>query len=364
MMNKTRCPELETKPRAAESMERIGAWFHGEIIDRAPVKFTVRNPSGAAVRTREWGSLKERWFDAEYQVESFLSSISGKRFLAETFPVFCPNLGPGVYSAFYGGNLTFGETTSWTDHFIKNYAQIDSLRLDRDNEYYKKINEITDCALAACEGQFIVGYTDLHPSLDCAADWRGAERLCFDLYDDLSGVKKAVDKAVADFGVIFSEYDLKLKTHNQPSVNWMGIPSFCKMHVPSCDFSYMISREMFREVCLPAVLREVKSAVHNIWHLDGRGCARHLDDLLEIKEIQAIQWVQGAGEGEPIMQWIDLIKKIQSKGKSAAVYLRDTELDAFIGAVLPKGIFLCVDTETEESHEDILKTVNKWSMRK
>ena len=35
-------------------------------------------------------------------------------------------------------------------------------------------------ALQKCAGKFMVGYTDLHGSLDCAVDWRDPQELCFD----------------------------------------------------------------------------------------------------------------------------------------------------------------------------------------
>ena len=58
---------------------------------------------------------------------------------------------------------------------------------------------------------------------------------------------------------------------------------------------------------------------HNIFHLDGKGVARHLDEILNVPEIQAIQWVQGAGADQPILPWLPLIKKIQTAGKGVVV---------------------------------------------
>jgi hypothetical protein len=131
------------------------------------------------------------------------------------------------------------------------------------------------------------------------------------------------------------------------------------MHIPSCDFSAMVSREHFREFCLPAILDEVKTMTHNIFHLDGPECARHLDDILEIKEIQAIQWVQGDGN-RPIMQWVPLIKKIQAAGKSVVVDLTPGELEGFIQETEPKGLFLCLPVADLDEQRAVLKRVEKW----
>ncbi len=75
----------------------------------------------------------------------------------------------------------------------------------------------------------------------------------------------------------------------------MQIPFYEAMHIPSCDLGAMISNAMFRGFALPMIREEVKRFRHNIFHLDGRGVAVHLHDILAIEEVQAIQWVQGAG---------------------------------------------------------------------
>lgn len=58
---------------------------------------------------------------------------------------------------------------------------------------------------------------------------------------------------------------------------------------------------------------------HNIFHMDGKGVAHHMDAILELPNVQAIQWVQGVADDMPIMQWTPLIQKIQAAGKSVVV---------------------------------------------
>jgi hypothetical protein len=139
----------------------------------------------------------------------------------------------------------------------------------------------------------------------------------------------------------------------------MGIPSFGKMHIPSSDFSAMISTELYLEFVHPITVQEVRPMTHNIYHLDGKGVARHLDHILEIKEINGIQWVQGMGDDMPIMQWVPLINKILAAGKSVVLDLQLSELEDFISAVKPEGIFLCIAAD-ENIQPDIIKRLEKW----
>jgi hypothetical protein len=354
--------DLQGKPDFEECIERIEAWFNHEELDRPPVRFSEHNAefSGShELAGRTWPNLKARWFDAEFQVDFFLESIRGRRFYGETFPVFWPNLGPNVYAAFHGGELDYGEVTSWIRHCLHDWDDLQHLIFSRDNEYFRGIEELTRVALEKCPGRFLVGYTDLHGSLDCVADWRDPQQLCLDLTDSPDRVHAALQVANDSFLPVFDHYDELLKSHGLPSVTWMGIPTRGKMHIPSCDFSALISTADFCEFYLPTLEKEVQHTTHNIFHVDGTGVLRHINQILALPQIQAIQWVQGVGDDLPIMQWLPVIKRIQAAGKGVVVDLQLSELEPFIAAMEPRGLYLCIAAE-ESLQPDILKRVAKW----
>lgn len=353
---------LAKKDDVEQAVQRIYAWYEGQTLDRPCIRFSAHNEQfgsdGTQLYTHE--QYKHIWFDTERVVNAYIDSIQNRQFPAETFPVFWPNLGPDIYAALYGAELVFGEVTSWVRPCVKKLGDIESLRLDFDNEYARKIEELTACALEYCQGQYWVGYTDLHPGIDCVVGWRGVERLCMDLMDQPEQVHRMIEIASRDFVDIFDRYDSVLKTHDQPSVNWMEIPSFDTFHVPSCDFATMMSPQQFEEFALPVIGAEVKHATHNIFHLDGKGVAKNIDCLLEIPGINAIQWVQGAGQDEPIMQWLDLIRKIQDSGKGLVLDIKKHELEDLIDAISPKGLFLCIAESDPVQQQAIIKRIEKW----
>jgi len=353
--------DMKTKPGFEMAMKRIESWFNHDMIDRPPVRFALHNAEyskgpGAAGR---WRDLKERWFDSEYQVDSFAASIRNRVFLAETFPVFWPNLGPNVYAAFHGAELEYGEVTSWIRHCIHDWDDSAKLRFDTQNVYYRKIEEMTALALQKCGRDFMVGYTDLHGSLDCVADWRDPQMLCMDLVDCPEKVHELVRQADANFLPLFDHYDKTLKDKGQMSVTWMGIPSRGRMHIPSCDFTSMVSTDDFCEFYLPSLKAEISHMDHNVFHLDGKGMLRHLDTVLALPKIHAIQWVQGVGTDLPIMQWLDVIRKIQAAGKGVVVDLQLDELEPFIAEMKPQGLYLCLSAD-EKLQPDILKRLARW----
>ena len=354
--------ELQGKPDFEVAMKRIDAWFAHEMIDRPPVRFSAHNFSFTddhPLAKRTWPDLQTRWFDAEFQVDLFAEYIREATFYGETFPVFYPNLGPNVYAAFHGAELEFGNVTSWIKHCVHEQADVKRLKFSRDNVYFQKIEELTRVALQKCAGKFIVGYTDLHGSLDSAADWRDPQELCFDTVDCPGLVHALVDLANENFLPVFDHYDAVLKAHSQVSVTWLGIPARGKLHIPSCDFTNMVSPKVFEEFYLPSLLREARHMTHNIFHVDGKGMIRHLDYILAVPEIQAIQWVQGVGDDLPILQWLPLIKRIQAAGKSVVVDLQLAELEPFIAEMNPRGLYLCIRAP-HDVQPDILKRLARW----
>ena len=78
-----------------------------------------------------------------------------------------------------------------------------------------------------------------------------------------------------------------------------------------------------------------------IYHLDGTVALQHLDMLLAVPEIQAIQWVPGAGR-EAILQWVPIIRRIQRAGKAVQVFASLQEIPALLEQVSARG--LCIRT--------------------
>lgn len=354
---------LETKPDFLECMKRIEAWYAGEVIDRPPVRFHHHNAQfdHAVNGGKTWASLKDRWFDVEFQVESFLAAVKNRSFRGETFPVFDPNPGPDVLAAFHGMELVFGETTSWSHPCINSVEDLDRIRFTPANPYWEKIEELTDYALERASDQFLVGYTDLHPGMDFAASWRGNENLCMDFYDDPGLVGRLMAASQREFQRIFDHYHEKLRAAGHPSVCWMNIPDAGKLHIPSCDFGALIGPDLFREFVIPMQREEMAPMDRNIYHLDGPGVANHLDAVLGMEDVHAIQWVQGVAEHQPIMPWIPLIKKIRAAGKAVIVDLSPAELEGFMDEMSPEGLFLWVGADGDEQERDILRGLEKWT---
>lgn len=358
--------DLEFKPDFEQSIQRVYAWLEGEILDRPPIRFSRHNAEFELKRhNRHWPTVKDRWFDTEYVVDSFERECRARTFHAETFPIFWPNLGPNVFASCYGVDTIFGETTTWIGEH-RPASGGDAYRapgIDWESEYFRKLDEMTDYALERGKNRFMVGYTDIHPGLDWAVAVIGNEAMLYGACDAPGEIAKLGRASQRDFLAFYDHFDNKLKKAGQLSATWMNIPSYGKLHIPSCDFSSMISTEHFMKLAYDDLAVEMAHMDHNIFHVDGKGVARHSDAILTLPKLNAIQWVQGVGDDAPMMQWIPYIRKIQASGKGIVIDLTVAELEGFMADVSPRGIYLCVATTGEEQEFDIIKRVLRWSER-
>lgn len=357
--------ELKNMPGYVDAMRRVEAWFHGDVLDRVPVRFSKHNAQydrEQGLGARSWPSLKDRWLDAEYQVDAFLRELEGHTFRAENFPVYWPNLGPDIYAAFFGCDLEFGEVTSWSHPLIGDLTddrQASRPVFDPDNLYLRKLREMTELALEKCAGRALVGVTSWCPGIDCVAAWRGPENLCLDLLLEPERVKRLLALSLPPFHPLMNESSQRIRSKGLPLVSWMGIPFDGNCHIAQTDFANMISPQQFEAFCLPSLREEIAGLERVIFHMDGKGVANHLDTLLSEPGITAIQWAQGVGDDVPILQWVPLIRRIQAAGKSVVVDLKPQELEPFMAQVEPEGLFLCISAE-EHEQDALLRRLMKW----
>ena len=354
---------LEFKPDYEESKKRIDAFWEREIIDRPVVQFGMAKPEDQRVPLPEsrHATPEERWLDAEYQAQYRLAALSNAEFLGDTMPVAMPNLGPEVFAAFYGCAVHFGDYgTSWTDPILEDWEQVDDLELDLDNFYWHKLGELTDAFLEVGEGKFITGMTDWHPGGDCLAALRDPVNLAMDLVTHSGDVVRLLEKVERDYFVAYDIYYRKLCDAGQPIATWLSLVSDEKWYVPSNDFSYMISSRMFDEIFLPGIRRECQFLTHSIYHLDGPGALSHLDSILSIPELNALQWVPGAGN-RGFHQWVPVYQKAQAAGKGIQVFCDFGDIDEIMETLDPRGLYLSMgNVPSREAGLDMLDRLTRW----
>jgi hypothetical protein len=354
---------FELKPDYEQVKKRYEAFWENEIIDRPPVRMTfpVENPKPSPTKT--YDSEAARWKDVEFRAEQQAVALENTIHYADALPITWPNLGPEIFSAWCGCGYHFGETTTWSDPCIHDWERDAPMAvLDMDHELFRLMDRFTDRLIERGNGRFIVGLTDFHPGGDHLAALRDPEQLAFDMIENIDWIKKKLADSYSDYFTAYDHFYHKLKDAGMPITSWTPLIHDGSYYIPSNDFSCMISEEMFREVFLPGLIEECRRLERSIYHLDGPGALRHLDALLDIAELDAVQWVAGAGN-EGFTRWIDVYKKIQAGGKGIQILgLRLEELPILFENLKPEGIFITNigGIDSKETADAVLKRLERW----
>ncbi len=357
---------FECKPDFDAVLDRYEAWWDAQIIDRPLVSMTFPRPQRNQIpppAPRHHATLRDRWLDTQWVVEQACSRMANTCFHADALPVTYPNLGPEIFSALYGCPLEFGETTSWSLPILHDWGQaaLDQLQLDLTGPYGAKLTEMTDALIEAGRGRFIVGYTDLHGGGDAVAAFRDPQQLCLDMIEHPAEVRSLVERITTDFLQVYDFYHRRLSAAGMPSTTWLPATCRGKFHVPSNDFSCMITDRMFQDIFLPGIVRECEPMDRCIYHLDGPQALRYLDILLDLPQIHAIQWVPGAGR-DHWRQWVPVYRRIQQRGKSFCLNVSVRELPEVFQALRPEGAWLLVSgVSDQESAAAALDRIARWS---
>jgi len=212
----------------------------------------------------------------------------------------------------------------------------------------------------AAPGRFMVGVTDLGGYSDALSAFRGPERLCMDLIDCPEKVLRLREPILEAWRWMFDRLHRIVADTLEGCIGWMGIWAPGTTFHPQNDFSCMISNEMFEEVFLPALLEQFHHIEYSVYHLDGPDAVRHVDSLLAVEELPAIQWVMGAGNG-PMTRWLPLLKRIQAGGKRVFFRCEAGEVEELMRELSSRGLLMLTRAETEDDARELLKKVKAWT---
>lgn len=345
---------LKWKPDFEQTVERFEAWWVGGAVDRPPVTLHVRPRGPVEGPPSHHRTPRERWLDARWRVDRAIAEMSGREYLGDSFPLFWPNVGPEITAAVLGCELEYDDRTHWSKpvvHSCDDWSRILAVPPDWSAEPWQAMERMTDRALEASDGRFIVGLTDLHGNYDILAALRDPEALCMDLVDCPQLVRQAGHRAAEVYTECFNRCWAKISAAGMGASTWTPAYHRGPMYVPSCDFWCMVSPQMARELILPEIVFEMRPLQRSIFHLDGPTALPHLDLLLNLPQLNAVQWVYGAGNG-PAARWVDVYRRCLAAGKSVQIFCQThAEAITLLNELGPRGVWLDVQEPFDSATE-------------
>lgn len=126
---------------------------------------------------------------------------------SDYIPAISPGMGVGVHSAYYtGAEIVMGDETSWDHPVIKEWEDLDKLKIDEGNFWFRTLKEMVKFCVDACEGDFAVSTLSNSGPGDMANALRG-NNLFYDLYDEPQKVQELFEKSTD--AIIWLERELR-----------------------------------------------------------------------------------------------------------------------------------------------------------
>ena len=320
-----------------------GVQPHAEITPPAPAK-----------------DLSQKWFDPQWRAEYLDWYVAHSSLKADILPVANTQLGPGSLAAILGGVFEGGEDTIWIH---PNPDFTDEIVFNPEHPNWILHKELLKACKAKANGHYFVGMPDLMEGLDVLAALKGTDRVLLDTVMQPEILEQQMQQINDIYFKVFDElYDI-IREGDEMAFCYFSSWAPGKMSKLQSDISTMISQDDYRRFVQPFIREQCQKIDYTLYHLDGVGAMHHLPALLEIEELNAIQWTPGVGEpqgGSP--KWYDLYKKILAGGKSVmACWVTLDELKPLLDHIGVDGVHLEMDFHNEKEVEHAMRIVEEYT---
>ena len=338
----------------------IDWWNHKGIVLNMWEHFQEGvKPHANIPEPKPYKDLNQRWFDPEWRAEYLDWYVAHSSLMADMLPVANTQLGPGSLAAILGGVFEGGEDTIWI-HPNPNYS--DNIQFDPQHPNWLLHKALLKACKQKAQGHYYVGMPDLMEGLDVLAAIKGTDKVLLDTVMQPEVLEHQMQQINDIYFRVFDElYDI-IREGDEMAFCYFSSWAPGKMSKLQSDISTMISQDDYRRFVQPFIREQCQKIDYTLYHLDGVGAMHHLDALLEIKELNAIQWTPGVGEpqgGSP--KWYDLYKKILAGGKSImACWVTLDELRPLLDNIGGDGVHIEMDFHNEREVEQALTIVGDF----
>jgi hypothetical protein len=351
-----------------ETQARFKAWWnHNDLIAG---KWTAM-PGQAVPRVameppRQPADPSEIYLNVDLRMAHSLYFLSRAEFPMEVLPLAGMDMGPGSLALFLGCEPGFSPSTVWFEPCWMQVTDPESLppiTFNPQNRWWKLTEQTLKASVEQGRGRYITGCPDLVENIDILASLREPQLLMMDMAERPEWVQQKVHEITrAWFEAYQRIYDIIRLEDGSSAFSAFSLWGPGKTAKVQCDASAMFSPEMFRQFVVPDLTAQCEWLDHSLYHLDGTQAMGHLDALLEIEALDAIEWTPQAGierGGHP--RWYPLYRKILEAGKSVQIVgVEVGDIVPLLHAIGSKGVYMMPNMGTKAEAEEVARIIKPF----
>lgn len=311
------------------------------------------------------GGIQAQYEDVEWRAQQAFAWLGKCYFGADHYPVAETQLGPNTLAILLGAEPRFEGSTVWIDPILRDapdVTQLPPLRLNKDGRWWKILHDQARRHRELSGGRYQIGMPLLVSNLDILATLRDPQMLMLDMLDNPEWVMKTLREINEAY---FEAYDslYRLCRDAQGGVGVWGYSNWGpgKTDLVTCDTGAMISPEMFRDFVKPSLTEQCAWLDYPVFHLDGTQCICHLDHILDIAPLKAVEFTPNTDEPGQHERWFPLYKRILDAGKSVQILGGGVhDIEPVLKAIGSKGVQIYGSINTIEEIEAAARIGDRW----
>lgn len=357
--------ELEYKRDWEQTKARYAAWWKREYFGRCGlwVEAPLDNPPSLPEPPCHI-SIHQKWHDLEH-IDRWNQYRMARTFYGgEAVPHWNPGYsGNNSLAVLLGAKIELNEETGWItgERVLGGNLDFRRLRVNLEHPEWLWTEEMLRFACRRSAGKCLVSTGAFGGSGDTLADLRGTEQLLLDCVERPDWVRQADLYLMNIWCEHYQRIYALTREHNEGSIGWFPLWAPGKFYAAQNDFSYMIGPEMFRDLFLPSLRRQMAYLDYAVYHVDGVGAFVHVDALCEIENLHAIQILPGAGRPSAL-HYLEVLQQVQRSGKNLQIYLEPQEIQPALERLSARGLIIHTWCGTEREARKLLCDVARWSV--
>jgi hypothetical protein len=282
---------------------------------------------------------------------------------ADILPAAWPHIGTLPLATYLGAMPQYAANNVWYQPCMTDLDAHPPLRFDPQHPQVRQLEAIARQSVAAAAGNYFIGMPALLGGIDVLAELRGTAELLMDMIENPDAVHRRLREIQDAYVLAFDRmYEIVKLDDGSMCFGYFMLYGAGRTGLCQCDTAAMFSPQMFGEFVIPYLREQCAFLDHSMFHIDGAQCLIHLDLLLQVDDLDAIEYTpdpKSPGGGDP--HWYELYRRILRAGKSLWVAnLAKSQVLPLLDAIGGAGVYVSVNNINVADAEDLAAKIEPY----